>query len=62
MNLDANFRTEPALMPGQSFLNADKFVLLLTSRGPEHHPAIELVPYGPHAEAGPLAGRSTLAA
>eukprot|EP00969_Alexandrium_andersonii_P101227 4465552-Alexandrium_andersonii.AAC.1 len=62
MNLDANFRTEPALMPGQGLPNADKFVLVLTSGGPEHHPAIELAPYVPLAESGSLAGRSTLAA
>eukprot|EP00969_Alexandrium_andersonii_P278194 12298076-Alexandrium_andersonii.AAC.1 len=52
MNLDANFRTAPALLPGQTLPHADKFVLVLTSGGPEHHPAIELVPYGPRR--GPL--------
>eukprot|EP00969_Alexandrium_andersonii_P301060 13310077-Alexandrium_andersonii.AAC.1 len=41
-NLDANFRSDPALMPGQTLPQADKFVLAITSGGPEHHPAVEL--------------------
>eukprot|EP00969_Alexandrium_andersonii_P361291 15457236-Alexandrium_andersonii.AAC.1 len=36
----------------------DKRVLVLSSSGPEHHPTIELVPYGPLAEAAELAGRN----
>eukprot|EP00969_Alexandrium_andersonii_P060792 2679079-Alexandrium_andersonii.AAC.1 len=59
-NLGANFPAEPELMAGQRLPNADRFVLVLSSGGPEHHPTIELVPYGPVAEAAELAGHNAL--
>eukprot|EP00969_Alexandrium_andersonii_P030882 1348454-Alexandrium_andersonii.AAC.1 len=49
-------------MPGQTLPLADKFILAVTSGGPEHHLAVELVPCGPVAEAAALAGQATIAA
>eukprot|EP00969_Alexandrium_andersonii_P291431 12881427-Alexandrium_andersonii.AAC.1 len=49
------------MMPGQTLPHADKFVLVLTSGGPEHHPAVELAPYAPLAEAASIASQATIA-
>eukprot|EP00969_Alexandrium_andersonii_P102156 4509085-Alexandrium_andersonii.AAC.1 len=48
-------------MPEQRLPLSGKFVLVLSPGGPEHHPTIELAPYGPVAEAAELAGCSAIA-
>eukprot|EP00969_Alexandrium_andersonii_P175890 7777199-Alexandrium_andersonii.AAC.1 len=52
-------------MPGQLLHLSDKFALVASAGGPpggpDRRPTVELVPYGPMAEAAELAGRSAVA-